>query len=106
MPVKPNFLIGNSLNFIRIFFARGSVAKFLAPHWGGKVDSGIGLSLRTARLHRLAGGTTTLCWSQPNFPFRDYEFGYMREKGGGVRCSRVHTERQQRKDDTATIAKF
>jgi hypothetical protein len=61
---ETKFLIGDSLNFVRIFFARGSVAKFFVPDWGDKVDSGIGLSYRAARLHRLAGGTTTLCWSQ------------------------------------------
>jgi hypothetical protein len=33
----------------------GPVAKFLVPDWGDKVDSGIGLSFRSARLHRLAG---------------------------------------------------
>jgi hypothetical protein len=32
-----------------------SVANFLVPDWGDKVDSGIGLSYGTARLHRLAG---------------------------------------------------
>ncbi len=33
-----------------------SVAKFIVPDWGDKVDSGIGLSYRPARrLHRLAG---------------------------------------------------
>jgi hypothetical protein len=30
-------------------------AKFLVPDWGDIVDSGIGLSYRPARLHRLAG---------------------------------------------------
>jgi hypothetical protein len=32
-----------------------SVAKFLVPHWGDTVDSGIGLSYRPARLHRMEG---------------------------------------------------
>jgi hypothetical protein len=31
------------------------VTKFLVPDWGDIIDSGIGLSYRTARLHRLAG---------------------------------------------------
>ncbi len=31
------------------------VAKFIAPDWGYKVNSVIGLSYRPARLHRLAG---------------------------------------------------
>ncbi len=41
------------------------------------VASGIGLSYRPTRLHRLAwqAGTTTLCRSQLYPPFRDYEFG-------------------------------
>jgi hypothetical protein len=32
-----------------------SVAKFIVPDWEDKVNSGIGLSYRQARLHRLAG---------------------------------------------------
>ncbi len=32
-----------------------TVAKFIAPDWEDKVDSGIGLSYRLAMLHRLAG---------------------------------------------------
>jgi hypothetical protein len=32
-----------------------SVAKFLVPDWGDTVDSGIGLSYRPARLHRMSG---------------------------------------------------
>jgi hypothetical protein len=32
-----------------------AVAKFIVPDWGDKVDSSIGLSYRTTRLHRLAG---------------------------------------------------
>ncbi len=31
------------------------LAKFLVHDWGNKVDSGIGLLYRPARLHRLAG---------------------------------------------------
>ncbi len=36
-----------------------SVAKFIVPDWGDKVDSGIGLSYLPTRLHRLAGRYTT-----------------------------------------------
>jgi hypothetical protein len=32
-----------------------TVVKFIVPDWGDKVNSGIGLSCRPARLHRLAG---------------------------------------------------
>jgi hypothetical protein len=32
-----------------------TVAKFLVPDWGELVDSGIGLSYRSAGLHKLAG---------------------------------------------------
>ncbi len=66
-----------------------AVTKFIVPDWGDKVDSGMGLSYRPARLHRLAGrydnpmpyvawraGTTTLCRSQLYPLGRDYEFGY------------------------------
>jgi hypothetical protein len=38
-----------------------TVAKFIVPDCGDKVDSGIGLSYRPARLHRLAGRYDTLC---------------------------------------------
>jgi len=31
------------------------VAKFIVPDWGDKVDSGIGVSYRPAKLHRLEG---------------------------------------------------
>jgi hypothetical protein len=40
-----------------------SIAKFIVPFWGDKVDSGLGLSYRPARLHRLAGRYETLCQS-------------------------------------------
>ncbi len=56
------------------------LAKFIVPDKGDKVDSGVGLSYRPARLvhkHRLTGRyTTTLCWSQTISPSRDYKFGY------------------------------
>ncbi len=44
-----------------------AVAKFIVPGWGDKVDSGIGLSYRPARLLRLEGRyeMITLCQSQP-----------------------------------------
>ncbi len=54
-------------------------AKFIVPDWGGgdKVDSGIGLSYRPARLHRLAGRyASKLCRSQLDSPFRDYVVDY------------------------------
>ena len=38
----------------RLFRRVNPVAKFIVPDWGDKVDSGIGLSYRHARLHRLA----------------------------------------------------
>jgi hypothetical protein len=37
------------------------VAKFIVPDWVEKVDFGIGLSYRPARLHRLAGWYHNLC---------------------------------------------
>ncbi len=43
-----------------------------------KVDSGIGLSYRPVRLHRLADlYNHPLCSSQLYAPVRDYEFGYL-----------------------------
>ncbi len=44
------------------------VAEFIDPDWGQKVNSGIGMSFRPARLHGLTrAGTTTLCrsWLYP-----------------------------------------
>ncbi len=38
--------------------------RFLVPDWGDKVDSGIGLSYRPAKLNRLAARYDTLCRSQ------------------------------------------
>jgi hypothetical protein len=52
------------------------IAKFIVPDWGVKVDSGIGLLYRHARLHRQEGRYDNLCRSQLNPPFRDYEFGH------------------------------
>ncbi len=52
-----------------------SVAKFIVPDLGDKVDSGIGLSYRPAYI-ALPAGTATLCRSQLYPPIRDYEFGY------------------------------
>jgi hypothetical protein len=41
---------------IKIIISQANpVAKFLVPDWEDKVNSGIGLSCRPARLHRLAG---------------------------------------------------
>ncbi len=51
---------------------------YQVPDWGDKVNSGIGLSYRPARLHRLAGlCMTTLCRSQLYPSIRDYEFANM-----------------------------
>jgi hypothetical protein len=36
------------------------VAKFIVPDWGDKVDSGIGLSYRPARLYRLTTGVNCI----------------------------------------------
>ncbi len=53
-----------------------SVAKFIVPDGGDKVDSGMVLSYRPTRLHGRQAGTTTDCRSQLYPPFRNYEFGY------------------------------
>jgi hypothetical protein len=52
--------------------AERPVAKFIVPDWGDKVDSGIGLSYRPARL--LAGGSVQQRYDGVNFipPVRDY----------------------------------
>jgi hypothetical protein len=42
----------------KAFAAKSSVAEFIVPDWGDEVNSGIGLSYRPARLHRLTAGTT------------------------------------------------
>jgi hypothetical protein len=47
------------------------VAEFIDPDWGDKVDSGIALSYRSARLHGLLTVTTTLWRSQLYPPVRD-----------------------------------
>jgi hypothetical protein len=55
-----------------------TVAEFIDPDWGDKVNSGIGLLYRPARLDRLAGQfdnlvpELTVCIPQT----RIYEFGY------------------------------
>jgi hypothetical protein len=55
-------------------------AKFIVPDWGNKVDSGIGVSYRLARPHRLTTGLYsvrqpyTLCRSQLYPPVMDYDF--------------------------------
>jgi hypothetical protein len=46
-------------------------SQILFPDWGNKVDSGIGLSYRPARLYRQAADTATLCRSQLYPPVRD-----------------------------------
>jgi hypothetical protein len=47
-----------------------SVAEFIVPHWGDKVDSGIGFfdSYRPARLHRLSGRYDNLMPESTIFP--------------------------------------
>ncbi len=52
------------------------VAEFIDPWLGDKVNSGIGLSYRHARLQGWRAVTTTLCLSWLYPPVRDYEFGY------------------------------
>jgi hypothetical protein len=45
----------NSRLFLVEYWVVNTVAKFIVPDWEDKVSSGIGLSARPARLHRLAG---------------------------------------------------
>ncbi len=55
-----------------------AVAKFIVPDWGDKVDSGMGLTYRAARLHRLAGRyefDNPVPESTISPLVRDYEFG-------------------------------
>ncbi len=53
------------------------VARILVPDWGDRFDSGIGLSYRPARLHRLTGRYDNPIPASTLYPpFRDYEFGY------------------------------
>jgi hypothetical protein len=57
------------------------VAKFTVPDWGGKVDSGIGLSYRHAGLHRLEDRYDSS--RSRLYPlFRDHELSYRDEKNG------------------------
>ncbi len=58
------------VNGTSIWGSSRSVAKFIFPDWGDKVNTGIGVSYRPDRLHGLAG------WSHLYPPVRDYEFGY------------------------------
>jgi hypothetical protein len=52
------------------------VAKFIVSVWRDKVNSGIGLSYRPAKLHRLAGRyDNPICRNQLYPTVRDYEFG-------------------------------
>ncbi len=46
-----------------------SEAEFIVPDWGDKVNSGIGLSYRPARLHRLAGRYGTAVMPIPIWDF-------------------------------------
>ncbi len=54
-----------------------SVAEFMVPDWGDKVDYGIGFSYRTA-MPMQPGGPVRQPYAGVNFipPVRDYEFGY------------------------------
>ncbi len=51
----------------RSTFMGRTVAKFIVPDWGEKVNSGIGLTYRPARQPSWRAGTTTLCrsWLYP-----------------------------------------
>jgi hypothetical protein len=51
--------------------------EFIVPDYGDNVKSGIGLSYRPARLHRMgrAGTQPNICRSWLYPPVRDYEFG-------------------------------
>ncbi len=69
------------------------IAKFIVLDFGDKVDSGIGLLYRHARLHRQAGRYDNLCRSQQYPPFIDYEFGQrtiatlaVAQSGAGILC--------------------
>jgi hypothetical protein len=52
-----------------------SVATFIVPDLGDKVNSDIGLSYRPARLHRLAGQYDSPMPESTISSVRDYEFG-------------------------------
>jgi hypothetical protein len=53
-----------------------TVAEFIVPNWGDKVNSGIVLSYGAARLHHLAGWYTNPMPESTISPVRDYEFSY------------------------------
>jgi hypothetical protein len=59
-----------------------AVAKFIIPDGEDKVDSGIGLLYRPARLHRLTGQYNNPMPELTISSFRDYEFGLW--MGSGV----------------------
>jgi hypothetical protein len=48
-------MLKNRKKKCKILTEKKPVAKFIVPDWGDKVDSGIGLSYRPARIHRLTG---------------------------------------------------
>ncbi len=55
----------------RLLQRERSVAKFIVPDWGDKVNSGIGLSYRTARpVRQPCAGVNYIP------PVKDYEFSY------------------------------
>jgi hypothetical protein len=58
------------------FSFRKSEDQFIVPDWGDKVEYGIGLSYRPARLSRLAVSYDTLCHGRLYPPVQDYESGY------------------------------
>ncbi len=59
------------------FLKATSVAEFMVPDWGDKVDYGIGFSYRTA-MPMQPGGLVRQPYAGVNFipPVRDYELGY------------------------------
>ncbi len=74
--------IGRGLYFVcyRLFIGSPPhstpLAKFIVPDGRDNVNSGIGLSYRHARLHRLAGRYDNLCRSWLSPPVRHCEFGH------------------------------
>ncbi len=91
---KPQFLI---LQFLSNGGAQGSrpVAKFIVPDRGDKINSGIRLSYRPAKLrtvHRLASKYDNHrqpyagSRSQQYPPVRDYEFGYWINQTVRINC--------------------
>jgi hypothetical protein len=55
----------------RLWFGTHTVAEFIDPDWGHKVNSGVGLANRPARLHGLAGLYDNPMPELTLSPFRD-----------------------------------